>query len=293
MFLKKMESMMLSLLLSFCGGVFGAAFGALTAFILFGFLLLLASVNSNEVLTNLALGELFGPHTAFAGGVAAAAFASHKKLLKESGKNLVTPLLFSGNISPLLIGGLFGSLGFLLQYLLFEFAEETLHILPSGTDVIAGSIVLSALIVRFLFSNTPLFNRKPFLFQEEAPGTKNGIWLPWETDWKLVIFLGIVFGTFFSFLALQIGNPLLGFGLSAMFLLFLHFGTHIPVTHHIALPAGTVAVLSGNLLCGIAFGLLGALLGEFSARIFYNGGKTHIDPPAFAIFVCSLFFFLF
>ncbi|QQS59727.1 hypothetical protein IPN35_02515 [Candidatus Peregrinibacteria bacterium] len=285
-------SLFLSLLFSFCGGVFGAAFGALTAFIIFGTLILLSTLTSNEILVSLALGEFFGPHTAFAGGVAAAAYAAHKKLRPENGKNLITPLLFSGNLTPLVVGGIFGVIGFLIQYLLLGLTGLSVHLLPERADAIAGSIFVSAILVRILFSNTPILNKKSFVLREKSPHTKNGIWLPWETDWKLIIFLGIFFGVLFSSISLKMNNPFFGFGLSAFLLLFLHFGTHIPVTHHIALPAGTAALLSGNLFLGVIFGVLGGILGEIAARFFYNGGDTHIDPPAFAIFVCSLFFWI-
>ncbi|MEF8826087.1 MAG: hypothetical protein V5A27_07080, partial [Halapricum sp.] len=93
-----------------------------------------------------------------------------------------------------------------------------------------------------------------------------------------------------------------GFGLSAASLLFLNLGVaQIPVTHHMTLPgatayfavtqtAGNEAMLAGvdpvvGILIGAVFGMIGALVGEAGQRIFYAHGQTHVDPPAFAIFI--------
>jgi hypothetical protein len=93
-----------------------------------------------------------------------------------------------------------------------------------------------------------------------------------------------------------------GFGLSAASLIFLNLGVdRIPVTHHMTLPGATAffavtqdvgngAILSGaDPIVGLAiaglFGMIGALIGEAGQRIFYAHGSTHVDPPAFAIFI--------
>ena len=43
----------------------------------------------------------------------------------------------------------------------------------------------------------------------------------------------------------------------------------------------------------ILFGILGGIMGmavqEFGARVFWNHGGNHIDPPAFSIAVNTLF----
>ena len=43
----------------------------------------------------------------------------------------------------------------------------------------------------------------------------------------------------------------------------------------------------GAILIGAAFATISAFLGEFSARLFQDRGKTHIDPPAIAIFLAT------
>lgn len=85
------------LLISFCGGAFGAAIGALPAFIFCGFLGFLgvaaamagASFDWHSIIT---FGPFFGPHIAFAGGVGAAAFAKKMGYL-GSGKEITAGLM--------------------------------------------------------------------------------------------------------------------------------------------------------------------------------------------------------
>ena len=105
-----------TILAAFGGGLFGAAIGALPAFIFTGFIGLigiavLASGGSPAILNDVTFGSLFGPHIAFAGGVAAAAFAANKKKYLENGTDILKPLNKFGDPMVLIVGGLFGILG--------------------------------------------------------------------------------------------------------------------------------------------------------------------------------------
>jgi hypothetical protein len=88
----------------------------------------------------------------------------------------------------------------------------------------------------------------------------------------------------------------MGYGFSAVALIFLQFGFSVPVTHHMTLPAAVAAVgitAAGGtqlvaILAGAVAGVLGALLGELFSRLFLIHGDTHIDPPANAIIVMSV-----
>ena len=42
------------------------------------------------------------------------------------------------------------------------------------------------------------------------------------------------------------------------------------------------------ILVGAVAGILGALLGELSSRLFLIHGDTHLDPPAIAIIIMSV-----
>src|SRR6056297_3362187 len=79
------------LLAAFAGGCFGAAIGALPAFCFTGFAVIageaanLLSVGAGESVSlgasitgSVGFGPVFGPHVAFAGGAAAAAYAAKK-----------------------------------------------------------------------------------------------------------------------------------------------------------------------------------------------------------------------
>src|SRR6056297_4064062 len=107
-------------LASFGGGLFGAALGALPAFIFTGFLVLageaLAIAGGGGALTgSVAFGMMFGPHIAFAGGAAATAYAAKKGRL-DDGANILAPLMgIEENWDILLVGGIFGVLGLLIE----------------------------------------------------------------------------------------------------------------------------------------------------------------------------------
>ena len=91
---------------------------------------------------------------------------------------------------------------------------------------------------------------------------------------------------------------IVGFGLSAFSLLFLVLGMSVPVTHHITLIAGVAAtaflpIVANNmvvaLVIGAVFGMISAWFAEFFSRLWHIHGDTHIDPPASAIWLMTLF----
>ena len=153
------------LLAAFAGGAFGAALGALPAFIFTGFLVIAgeaanlaadavveAGATSADQLPaigitgSIAFGPLFGPHVSFAGGAAAAAYAARRGYM-ESGFDYhnAKDIAYALGTRPdvLLVGGLFGVLGHW-----FATASSTLA-LP--WDPIAVGVVLSAAAHRLAF----------------------------------------------------------------------------------------------------------------------------------------------
>lgn len=64
----------------------------------------------------ISFGSWFGPHVAFAGAVAGAAFAMTRNHI-ENGQDIVTPLVKFGDPMVLIVGGIFGMVGFLIQYI--------------------------------------------------------------------------------------------------------------------------------------------------------------------------------
>jgi len=302
-------------LASFAGGAFGAAIGALPAFIFTGFAVMageaLALGGGNEAydlgyetgftvtegamgpMTGLVgFGPVFGPHISFAAGAAAAAYAAKQGYI-DDGKNILWAA-GTNHMDVLIVGGLFGLLGFA--------GTEILNAIAFPTDNIALMVFLSALIHRVAFgysvigeiTGDGIFDVGPWeRDEEEAPG----IWLPWQYKWANVALLGVIGGLLGGFLYISTGSPVLGFGISAASLVFLQCGVdNIPVTHHITLPGsvgafGAVAAGMGAeavMVVALVFGVFGALMGEVCARVFYMHGKTHVDPPAFAIAASGL-----
>ena len=129
----------LSLIAAFGGGTFGAALGALPVFIMTGFVALagagIALAGGPDALVgNLAFGSFFGPHIAFAGGVAAAAYAGRKSVTSKTGQlvsgdtvtlveedtfngsDITFALNAKGDYSVIIVGGIFGVIGYLINY---------------------------------------------------------------------------------------------------------------------------------------------------------------------------------
>ncbi len=225
------------------------------------------------------LGALFGPHTGgWAAGVAAAAYAAHKGKL-ESGRDVASAVMGLNSPDSLLIGGVFGIGGYVVNWLLglVGFA---------WTDTIALTVVLSAIVARLAFGKTGLFGTCKEGQSRFAPDDATK-WLIWQSDPLQKVMIGLGGGLMSAYIALTLGadngGVLLGFAFSAASLIFLQYGTKVPVTHHITLTAAVAATASGSLIWGAAFGVLAAFVGDILACLFLVWGDTHIGPPAATI----------
>jgi hypothetical protein len=308
------------LLAAFAGGLFGAAIGGLPAFIFTGFAVLLgvaAGLGGSEfnVLAapdepqGIAFGVVFGPHISFAGGAAAAAFAARIGDL-EDGKDIATPLAGLGNPLPLLVGGLFGVGGLVVQQLLVGLLGSVTVV--TATDTIAFTVVISAIVARLAFGKTGLFGNLPPQASERdrfRPGGER-VWLGYQEGFLQASVIGLGSGILAAWIVvafagvnpdlIQIAVPL-GFGFSAVSLILLQIGFDCPVTHHMTLPGAVAAaaVLGAGgtplvaVLLGAVAGVAGALLGELFSRLFLIHGDTHVDPPANAIWVMATVVFVF
>lgn len=245
------------MLAAFGGGLFGAAVGGLPAFIMCGIMVLIGQVD-------LAFGPYFGPHIAFAGGVAAAAYASKKELV--AGTDILTPLVKFNDAGILIVGGVFGVGGYLIQTLLAQ--------VGTPTDTVAATVALSGIAARLIFGKSNLFSKPT---------------APSNTLFQLALGLGV--GLISAYATLATNNVVLGFGVAAVTLIVLQFMGAGPVTHHLALPAAVAAAATGNILVGALFGILGVLVGDFVGKLF--GGDTHIDPPAVTITILTTVVVLF
>jgi hypothetical protein len=210
----------------------------------------------------------------------------------------------------LAVGGIFGIFGAISRRLL-------INLVPVGFDQIAFTVFISALLHRVVFGYSLLgnprgdgyFDMTPFENGEKRAAADGGTgeakrlavepWLPHQYKWGNVAMIGLIAGLLGGFIVVTTNSMFLGFGISAASLTFLNLGVEkIPVTHHMTLPgsAGAAAFVSDPtgtsqlvaIVMGAVFGILGALVGEAGQRVFYAHGDTHVDPPAFAIFVCTL-----
>lgn len=297
----------LSLIAAFGGGAFGAALGALPAFIMTGFVALagtgIALAGGADVLVgNLAFGSFFGPHIAFAGGVAAAAYAGRKSTALRTGQlsngetailagedvfngsDITFALNAKGDYSIIIVGGIFGVIGFLINNLYA-------NIIGLQTDTVAMTVATSGILARLILGKSGLIGK--------YTGTNSRAFISKGNELVYNIALGLVVGVVVSYTGAVLieggvpmdsvkgSYPALCFGISAITLIFAQFGTGVPTTHHISLPAANAFVLSGNPIVGIIVAILCALLGDFFTKTFNSYVDSHIDPPACTIFVMT------
>jgi len=332
------EDFALLVITALAGGAFGAAIGALPAFIFTGFVVFLGEgiailqreivggspeIGQGELAAGvtgvIGFGAITGPHIAFAGGVAASAYAGKKYPEMEPddwdyhfGKNIL--YAFGTKPDILAVGAIFGVVGVIINQL----SAAVLVVDGTGlTDSIALTVVASAFIARIVFgypivgkaAGSGLLDMTPFEREEPRAATDGGEvplehegrlatepWLPQQYKWAGVTAIGIVGGLLGGYIYIKTGSIFMGYAISAMSLLFLQLGVeNIPVTHHITLigAVGAVVVLPEAspvvaLLAAGAFGAVSGLIGEVTQRMFYAHSGTHVDPPAMAIAIAMV-----
>lgn len=289
----------LCLIAAFGGGVFAASIGALPAFIMTGVFAVVGSVANmcgaadagNILLNYIAFGPFFGPHIAFAGGVAASAFAK-KKGITENGADIATALGGFNEPSVLVVGGVFGVIGFLFKELVVAnlFAGTISNRLV--TDAPGFTVFFSAVLVRIVFGGK-LRTGNEFLSKGKALSTVIVIGLCYS-----LLVGGIYVG------AISAGVPVeafggayatLIFGLAAVGLVFAEMGQPFFGCHHIVIIAAATVVqcfgATSNiylaLVMSIVFGTISALLCDFEGKWINSGTDSHIDGPAFAILIMT------
>ncbi|PSQ03049.1 hypothetical protein BRC92_07750 [Halobacteriales archaeon QS_4_69_31] len=309
---------------AFAGGAFGAMLGALHSFIFAGFVIIAgeavniagrtiagmdaaagdaAALGAVGLTSNVGFGAVFGPHIAFAGGVAATAYAARKGYMDSDwgyhdGKNIFW--CFSCHrLDVVAVGGVFGVAGYLMTL--------ALATVGAPIDPIAASIVVSAALHRVVLGYNVFgrphgegyFDVSPFE-REEIITTDGGggepeqrlavePWIPWMYQWDGLTFLGAVVGALAGFIFFTTGSPFLAFGISAASIMILNDGLHdsyadfdltMPLTHHMTL-CGSAGVLAfsgvsiasatpGNVAAAIPMWqalVVGAAFGAFAALV--------------------------
>ena len=332
----EVEPFLLLLITALAGGAFGAAIGALPAFIFTGFVVFLGegigilqrqigateAIPAGELAAGITgvigFGAITGPHIAFAGGVAASAYAGKKypeMNPADGGYHFGKDITYAFGTKPdiLAVGAIFGVLGMLITQLANGLFLNVLEMTPP-TDFIAVSVFATAFLARPVFgypivgkpAGDGLLDMSPFERGEDHPKADTDEehagrpatepWLPHQYEWSGVTAIGLVGGILGGYIWLQTGSIFLGYAISAISLLFLNLGVEkIPVTHHITLLGAVGAVVidpvAGSVVALLAGGVLGALsglVGEVTQRMFYSHSGTHVDPPAMAIAIMML-----
>lgn len=271
----------LMLVCSFAGGIIGAAVGGTPAFILCGAAIAIGeglniSTGDPHFLNLVAWGPFLGPYAAFVGGVAAAAYAYRTGKL-NSGRDISSSLMGLDAPDVLMVGGLFGALGYIFKTLL--------DLVPSTGDIpwtnsVALSIVITTVLARVIFGRSGIFGKVRKGDNRWQP-SETASWLPWQSHPLQLILIAIGVSLPIAYVtALQPALLGLLFSVSVMALILLQAGLKAPVIFHIALSAGIVSVTTRNIWWGLAFGTMAAFLGEIYACIFLNHGDSHIDPPS-------------
>lgn len=270
------------LLAAFGAGVFAAMIGALPVFIMTGFVViaglsggLLAGADGWSIIDQIGFGIFLGPHITFAGAAAAAAYAK-KKGFMETG-DITVPLIKFNNAGILFVGGLFGVLAYILNYLFLE-------VIALPTDTVALTVLTLGVIARIAFGEKGMMPNSK---------TKNFNYIPKGEDLKVTALLSASIGMVSAYYAVQTGDTVLAWSLSAIGLIFVQMGSGGFAFHHIGIVSATAGVASGNIYIGMLFGLLAGLLGYVITKMFNENGDTHIDPPATTIAILTVFIMLF
>ena len=294
------------LITAFGGGLLAAAIGGVPSFVFTG-LTVIAAIFGGEagapMISALSFGSFFGPHVAFGGAVAGAAYAKSKNLL-DDGQDIVTPLFKTGDAGVLLVGGVFGIIGFLIQYLLGAVLGGMVFSYAGWTDTVALTVFISDILVRLIFTKSGLTGK--------YTGTEMRNYFPEGKRLSFLVMVGLGIGVAIGGLAATLGQlgvagsdealylfnniGSIGFGIAAVSLAFLCMGLPLEGYHHVILPAGTTAmiVFAATLnpflaiLGGAVMGIITSVWGEMMALTFNSYADSHIDPPAATIWVWQL-----
>ena len=304
-----------TLLLCFGGGIVSAALGGLFSFALCGAIvvagcLVVVAGGSDFILLQVGLGPIWGPHVGgFSAGVCAAAYAAGIRNNNPggSGKDILSPLVGT-SWDVLAVGGVFAVLSHLLLQVL-----TTIPVVNKA-DCIALTIVIMAIVARLLFCKEGPLGSLDSIKEHGLLGTNDWSlsWVPWMSKTPQLIVFSLGAGLLSGSVAMGTKGilapmasagtisaagafvvPLIfGWGVAAASLICLELGNgeiqKFPVWHCQAILAALAYMHFGSLLVAGIVGLLAGLLQELFARMFWNHGSTHIDPPAFGIAVGTL-----
>ena len=287
-----------NLIAAFGGGAFAASIGALPAFIMTGVFAVVGAAASmaggadagNILVNYFAFGSFFGPHIAFAGGVAAAAYAK-KNGISENGADIATACAGYNAPDVLIVGGIFGVIGFLFKELvvanLFAGTISTRLV----TDQPGITVFLSAILVRLVFGGK-LRTGSESISKGGAFGNTIVIGICYSLVVAGLYFAGLEVVPIETFAG---SYHVLIFGMAAVGLVFAEIGQPFFGCHHIVIIAAETAVQcynnTGNawmaIIMAIIFGTISAVICDVETKLINSGTDSHIDGPACAIFIMT------
>lgn len=302
-----------TLLMVFGGGVIGAALGGLWAiiicaiFALLGIVLLMAG-GSDFLLLGVAFGPIFGPHVGgFGAGLVAGSYAVWRgKHPSGAAKDILTPLIHAGG-DTMLVGGVASVAAHLLLQVLAKVP------LLGQSDLIAVDLFIVMIVTRLIFHKEGPLGNMQSIKENGLLNTKDYSisWGGWQSPMKLNIPIGIGAGILSASLAMGIKTALdpmvaagtvsgvagfvaplvAGWALSLVILIPLQVTSgkiqQVPIMHCFSIMAAWAFMYTGSILVAAIVAVLAGMVQELCARVFYNHGSTHIDPPAVAIMICT------
>lgn len=269
--------MLTRIVLAMLAGGCGALVGGTQAFIMVGFVgiisYVLAVLGADVTFYNdMLLNHFFLPAIMFNGAGFATAYAGTKHDIR--GFQTARPLGFTKDPMVLVMGMLGGLMGYGIFYL------ANLVGLPADTG--ACSVIIIGVLGRLLFNKEQNINKENL-----AHFKKNG----YSDQLLYQILLAVLIAGGMSYFAKETGLYTIGFSISAISLIFSLIDGNFPCTHQTTLVAGYAIQQTGSIALGVLFGVIASLINFYFGEIFNTECGTHIDPPAVAIFTCSLILF--
>ena len=302
-----------TLFICFGGGIVGTALGGLFSFVACGFIVILGCAvvltgGPDFILLQIGLGPGFGPHV---GGFTAACVAGtyaagvKKNHPGGAGKDILSPLMES-SWDVLLVGGIAALIGHAMLQLLIKIPVINM------ADCVALTVMILSLGARLLFQQEMPWGNMESIRKTGYLKPCPDRWCPWNATWGRIVMLGLGVGLFSGAIAMgaqQLLEPLVekgtvsptaafivplitGWALGAISLVGLNFGTgqiqKFPITHCQAILGALSYLLFGSLAVSGIVGILAGALQELMARMFWNHGSNHVDPPACGIAIGTL-----
>lgn len=282
------------LVAAFVAAIASAGFGGVQFFIICAGTCLLGALAGVDT-SGFAFSPLLSPASTFVGAAVASGYANYKGY-GGGGNGPAASLMALQKPDVLIVGGVAGVLGWLLNYALGLIGL-------AGLDTIAVTVVILPLIAKVIFQKTAvgvvpeedkaLGGRfSPLGGRGWYAGMRRGIDKAiWPAAYGAFIGIGMV-------LLLKAGSPMagvLGFGFGGFVLVF----PTVPAQHFIGCAVCTALGFVPNLASnpdailiavayGFGFGALAANLADLSADLFFRYGYVHIDIPAGSIAMSTL-----